>query len=71
MIADDGVGFSNMRPNETGMGVRLMTYRARLLGGDLRFEDNASSGPARGTRLICSVPKASVSYDSEVQSDAP
>lgn len=51
-IADDGSG---IRPDQTladGLGLRLMAYRSRMLGGDLRLRPN----PAGGTILVVVVP---------------
>jgi two-component system CheB/CheR fusion protein len=50
-VADDGTGFSeavNMLP---GMGLRIMRYRADLIGGDLTID----SSRRRGTRVLCSL----------------
>jgi signal transduction histidine kinase len=50
-VADDGVGF----PKEchfTGMGLAIMSYRARLLGAQLRIQ----RPPAGGTRVTCTLP---------------
>jgi len=53
-VADDGVGFraSERESAKTGMGLGIMQYRARSLGGDLRVEPN----PRGGTRVMCSCP---------------
>jgi nitrate/nitrite-specific signal transduction histidine kinase len=36
----------------TGMGLKIMRYRARMLGGEVNFE-RAESG---GTRVVCECP---------------
>ena len=51
-VTDDGSGISDTGRTGDGLGVRMMAYRARLLGGTLRFEC-ASGG---GTRVEVSVP---------------
>ncbi len=51
-IADNGVGFIAKR-NAKGMGLHLMEYRARNLGGKLRVEPNSP----KGTRVVCVVPQ--------------
>jgi signal transduction histidine kinase len=35
-----------------GMGLKIMRYRARILGGEVRFEHSAPSG----TRIVCECP---------------
>ncbi|MGD9896737.1 MAG: ATP-binding protein [Candidatus Methylacidiphilaceae bacterium] len=53
-IADDGTG---MRPNaalSAGLGLRSMRYRARMVGGVIRFE----SKPKGGVIVVCTVPSA-------------
>jgi PAS domain S-box-containing protein len=46
-IDDDGTGLPADPERTTGMGLRIVTYRARLLGGSVRFE----TGPLGGTRV--------------------
>jgi signal transduction histidine kinase len=50
-IADNGDGL-HAKKNVKGMGLHLMEYRARNLGGTLRVEPNSP----KGTRVICTVP---------------
>lgn len=51
-ITDDGIGLSaglaNGRP---GMGLKIMEYRARMLGGTINFEE-----PGPGTRIVLAAP---------------
>lgn len=56
-VIDDGVGFRPSRDGN-GMGLRIMDYRARLVGGhlDIAAEENA------GTRITCSVPDTRLSH---------
>ena len=49
-IHDDGVGFDPSAP-VSGMGLKLMRYRARLIGAELGVE----SFPGTGTRVECRV----------------
>jgi PAS domain S-box-containing protein len=52
-VADDGQGLSAGRRKEaTGMGLHIIEYRARTIGGDVRI------GPGRrgGTKVSCCVP---------------
>jgi signal transduction histidine kinase len=48
-VEDNGVGISRGLPNPGGMGLRIMEYRARMIGADFQI---ASAGP-RGTRVSC------------------
>lgn len=51
-VIDDGCGFAyDAHPGE-GWGLRMMRYRAQLLGGSVTVE----SGPARGTCIVVDVP---------------
>jgi signal transduction histidine kinase len=51
-VRNDGVAFPNLKGPATGMGLRIMNYRANLIGALLDIESEG----ARGTRLTCSVP---------------
>lgn len=51
-IVDDGRGFENDQPCvRTGSGLRIMEYRARLIGGTL----SVSSEPGAGATVTCRV----------------
>jgi signal transduction histidine kinase len=50
-VDDDGEGLNESAPLATGIGLRVMRYRARLIGGDLEI----GSPPAGGTRVCCRV----------------
>jgi signal transduction histidine kinase len=52
ILRDDGKGFDPARKADRGMGLRIMTYRARRLGGELEIE----SAPGSGTVIRCHVP---------------
>jgi signal transduction histidine kinase len=52
-VHNDGLPFPNLKGPATGMGLRIMNYRASLIGASLDIE---GAGP-RGTRVICSVPR--------------
>jgi PAS domain S-box-containing protein len=52
-IQDDGLGFNPHGQNPTGMGLRVMQYRARSIGGTLRIV----SEPQKGAKVFCSAPK--------------
>lgn len=51
-VHNDGLPFPNLKSPSTGMGLRIMNYRASLVGASL---DIKGDGP-HGTRVICSVP---------------
>ncbi|MDX1951190.1 MAG: histidine kinase [Verrucomicrobiota bacterium] len=50
-VTDDGRGF-NPSEIENGMGLRLMHYRAGMIGGKLSVQ----SRPGEGTKVSCAVP---------------
>jgi two-component system sensor histidine kinase UhpB len=51
-IADDGIGLSaGLAQGRPGMGLKIMEYRARMLGGTLSFEE-----PGPGTRIVLAAP---------------
>ena len=51
-IRDQGAGFEVEKAVRTGMGLRVMDYRARSIGGVLRI----TSRPGEGAEVLCSVP---------------
>ncbi|MCI0746834.1 MAG: histidine kinase [Verrucomicrobia subdivision 3 bacterium] len=51
-IADDGVGFSNDPSKSTGLGLRIMNYRAQKIGAALEIQP----GNASGTVVLCTFP---------------
>jgi two-component system CheB/CheR fusion protein len=52
-VEDDGVGLPAASP-AGGMGLRTMTYRAQILGGQLTVEP----APGGGTLVTCRVPRS-------------
>jgi len=61
-IQDDGTGFSRETSNGEGMGVRIMNYRARIIGGTLDISSNLGDG----TTVTCTLPRtASVTTTDE------
>jgi signal transduction histidine kinase len=54
-VEDDGEGLEEPLINKDGIGLRVMRYRAQLLGGTLEI----GSPPAGGTRIRCRVPACS------------
>ena len=52
-ITDDGKGMPAQSENAPGMGLKIMRYRARILGGEVSFESGSANG---GTRIVCECP---------------
>jgi two-component system, LuxR family, sensor kinase FixL len=55
-ITDDGIGLPENASNGRGMGLRIMAYRANLMGAALNIERLLESG----TRVTCKLPSNSV-----------
>jgi two-component system, LuxR family, sensor kinase FixL len=53
LVADDGSGLSQKTMNNPGIGLRIMQYRARILGASLAVERATGSG---GTVVTCRCP---------------
>lgn len=51
-VIDDGIGFPDELPEDRGMGVSIMHYRARIIGGTLDIKRD----PAGGTIITCTIP---------------
>jgi two-component system CheB/CheR fusion protein len=56
-VKDDGVGFSGPVGKHPGMGLRVMQYRAGMIGGTLVVQHD----PDGGTSVLCSL-KRSTKY---------
>jgi PAS domain S-box-containing protein len=52
LIKDDGKGIAIVPGNTEGMGLRIMNYRASVVGGLLEIRP----GPEQGTTVICTFP---------------
>jgi signal transduction histidine kinase len=52
-VVDDGRGFGRTKATTVGMGLRIMKYRAAMLGATLQVH----STPGHGTTLICAFAK--------------
>lgn len=52
-IVDDGVGFSTAFGRAHGLGLHIMEYRARAIGGTLYF----GCGAFQGVTIVCSAPQ--------------
>jgi signal transduction histidine kinase len=53
VVRDDGVGLPNDLSQSAGMGLRIMRYRAGLIGADL----DVRSSDGGGTEIACTVPR--------------
>jgi len=53
-ISDDGIGFAPNDSKKTGMGLSIMRYRARMIGGTLEIQTNAPTG----TVVACTIGKS-------------
>jgi PAS domain S-box-containing protein len=53
-IRDDGCGFDAERQGQPGLGLRIMSYRAKMIGGSLSVQ----SSPGGGTLIRCMFPMA-------------
>ncbi|HTJ20292.1 MAG TPA: PAS domain S-box protein [Steroidobacteraceae bacterium] len=51
-VTDDGTGMPVDAVDAAGMGLKIMQYRARILGGEVRFE----RAEPQGTRIVCECP---------------
>ena len=52
-VEDDGVGLPEAGPGNTGLGTRIMAYRASMIGGVCSIEP----APTGGTLVTCSFPQ--------------
>ena len=62
-VSDDGIGFGSTRSERRGMGLNIMRYRARMIGGTLEIQSNSPSG----TVVVCTIergPNAELNSDS-------
>ena len=50
-VRDDGIGLAHSPVREKGMGLRIMKYRAEVLGGSLQVLGN----PDGGTTVVCEI----------------
>lgn len=51
-VRDNGIGLSHAARSDSGMGMNIMNYRAKLAGGDLLVEEHAEGG----TSVSCLIP---------------
>jgi signal transduction histidine kinase len=64
-IRDDGSGFEDDDVTDAGMGVHIMNYRARIIGGTL----DLNSALGEGTVITCTLPRTA--YEGEALSESP
>ncbi len=58
VITDDGIGLPENLENNHGMGLRIMAYRASMIGATF----NIRRLPVRGTCVTCTLPAAAMVY---------
>lgn len=66
-VIDDGVGLSDERKFEQGLGLHIMNYRAKLVGGRLEV-DSPKTG---GTRVSCYLPVLAPRLKKALNGDEP
>jgi PAS domain S-box-containing protein len=52
-VSDNGIGFQKNSRRKKGIGLRIMNYRADMLGGALAIHKNSG----QGIRVVCTAPK--------------
>ena len=57
-VSDNGRGFTPRAPTAAGLGLRIMAYRARAIGGQMSFAAPRPSGTRLVVRCPCSAPAA-------------
>lgn len=57
-ILDDGEGFDDAWEDSDGMGVKIMQFRARLVGASIEIR----STPGKGSSVTCTLPRTTVPY---------
>jgi signal transduction histidine kinase len=55
-IEDDGIGLPETSAESKGLGIRIMAYRAAMIGGSFTIEP----APTGGTIVTCSFRRTSV-----------
>ena len=60
-VHDDGTGFPELSKKSTGMGLRIMHYRASMIGASLAIHSDASSG----TTVVCVWPHPQAAGDDD------
>jgi len=56
-VADDGDGFDQAKRIESGMGLRTMTVRSKLIGAEFSIQKREAD---RGTEVTCFLPASAV-----------
>jgi signal transduction histidine kinase len=51
-VTDDGLGLSGKADGSSGLGLRIMQYRADTMGGSVSIQPTAGGG----TRILCTFP---------------
>lgn len=64
-VTDDGIGLPENAGNGQGMGLRIMTYRANMIGATFNIERL----PESGTRVTCKLPSNNVAPETHGAKD--
>jgi len=64
-VTDDGIGLPENARDGNGMGLRIMAYRADMMGATFKVERL----PKRGTRVTCTLPARGVSPENHVKNN--
>jgi two-component system sensor kinase FixL len=62
-VRDNGVGFDDDATEDSGMGIHIMNYRARIIGGTLEI----SSELEDGTVVTCTLPQTTDTHEEAEQ----
>lgn len=57
-VRDNGLGLTSSSPQGRGMGIRIMKYRARIIGAELHVRNRAEGGTEVVCRFACAAPSA-------------
>jgi PAS domain S-box-containing protein len=60
-IRDDGRGFDGVPGNQSGLGLRIMTYRAKMIGGSVNVQSSVNGG----TVVRCVFPIPDQSFEAQ------
>jgi signal transduction histidine kinase len=55
-VSDDGIGMDPSLNERKGLGLGIMRYRARMIGGDLEIYPNSPTG----TVVVCTIPMTAI-----------
>jgi PAS domain S-box-containing protein len=68
MVKDDGAGFSANGARQSGMGLRIMDYRARVIGATLEVKSRLGAGTQLTCVFLPAFRESSQSHDEKIAS---